>query len=82
MSQKGDYPGYSQPSFNPVGQNYVGQGGRTDEVTLGNKEYMAMGDNSPDSSDSRYWGPVPEENLVGPALFVYWPFLPHFGVIR
>ena len=52
------------------------------EIKLGGKQYMAMGDNSPDSSDSRYWGPVPEENLVGPALFVYWPFLPHFGVIR
>jgi len=52
------------------------------EIKLGGKQYMAMGDNSPDSSDSRYWGPVPEENLVGPALFVYWPFLPHFGIIR
>lgn len=51
-------------------------------VQLGDKQYMAMGDNSPESSDSRYWGPVPEQNLVGPALFVYWPFLPHFGLIR
>lgn len=53
-----------------------------DEIQLAPKKYMAMGDNSPESSDSRYWGPVPEENLVGPALFVYWPFLPHFGIIR
>lgn len=53
-----------------------------DEILLGRKNYMAMGDNSAESSDSRYWGPVPEENLVGPALFVYWPFLPHFGIIR
>ena len=44
--------------------------------------YFALGDNSYNSSDSRYWGPVPEENLVGRGLFVYWPFYPHFGIIR
>ncbi len=36
-------------------------------------EYFAMGDNSPRSSDGRYWGPIPQENLVGKAFFVYWP---------
>lgn len=44
--------------------------------------FFAMGDNSYNSFDSRYWGPVPEENLVGRGLFVYWPFYPHFGIIR
>jgi len=44
--------------------------------------YFAMGDNSYNSSDSRYWGPVPERNLVGRGLFVYWPFIPHWGFIR
>ena len=43
--------------------------------------YWAMGDNSAGSSDSRAWGPVPERNLVGPALFVYWPFAQHWGFI-
>jgi signal peptidase I len=44
--------------------------------------YFAMGDNSYNSSDSRYWGTVPEENIAGRGLFVYWPFLPHWGLIR
>jgi signal peptidase I len=44
--------------------------------------YFALGDNSYNSYDSRYWGPVPETNLVGRGLFVYWPFQPHWGLIR
>lgn len=35
--------------------------------------YLAFGDNSPTSNDSRDWGPVPADNLIGPALFVWWP---------
>ena len=45
-------------------------------------DYWSMGDNSGNSSDSRYWGPVPEPNLVGPALLVYWPFNSHWGRIK
>ena len=44
--------------------------------------FFALGDNSYNSYDSRYWGPVPDENLVGRGLFVYWPFNPHWGLIR
>jgi signal peptidase I len=34
--------------------------------------YFAMGDNRDDSSDSRYWGFVPRENIVGRPLLIYW----------
>ncbi len=36
--------------------------------------YFAMGDNRDDSLDSREWGFVPRENIIGRALMVYWSF--------
>lgn len=45
-------------------------------------QYVALGDNSYSSSDSRYWGVVPERNLVGPALFCYFPLGRNWGLIR
>ena len=68
------YKGYSQ------GQALLGTPERTFVIPL--HSYFAMGDNSYNSYDSRYWGPVPEENVVGRGLFVYWPFTRHWGFIR
>ena len=45
-----------------------------DSIHLASDEYFAMGDNTPNSLDGRYWGPVPRRNLLGPASMVYWPF--------
>ena len=53
-----------------------------DTYTLNPITISALGDNSYNSSDSRNWGPVPQRNIMGRGLLVYWPFGPHWGWIR
>ncbi len=43
------------------------------EFPLQQDEFFAMGDNSAKSRDSRSWGTVPRDLLIGKAFFVYWP---------
>lgn len=42
-------------------------------ITVPKGDYYMMGDNRPDSLDSRYWGPVPKAWLIGKAFLTYWP---------
>jgi signal peptidase I len=60
----------------PLDEPYVNGGphGRDfGERTLGADEYFMMGDNRGQSCDSREWGPVSRDDLIGPVFAVYWP---------
>jgi len=88
MSNQDGYRGYSNAAEHVYSSGQVAHSkmtylGTPDATfTVPEKQYFAMGDNSFHSSDSRDWGAVPQENLMGRGVFVYWPFNSHWGVIR
>ena len=43
------------------------------EITIPDDHYYMMGDNRGESADSREWGPVPKEWIIGKAFMTYWP---------
>ncbi|MDO8283805.1 MAG: signal peptidase I [Rhodoferax sp.] len=68
-----------RPAFVPGADNFVGRDGclySVEGVTCKVPEghYFMMGDNRDNSLDSRYWGFVPEKNIVGKAFFVWMNF--------
>jgi signal peptidase I len=42
-------------------------------ITVPHGDYFLMGDNRGNSDDSRYWGPVPRDWIIGQAIVSYWP---------
>jgi signal peptidase I len=59
----------------PLAEPYITVQDTSDmnQVVLKEKEYFVLGDNRRGSNDSRSWGPVPENLILGKVWIVYWP---------
>lgn len=75
--QEDGYPGYTEaPSDRSV---FLKPGG---SVNITPRNFFAMGDNSPDSADGRFWGFVPADDVIGRPFWVYFPFTRRWGLAR
>ncbi len=68
--QSGEYRGYKAEGNLSDGKSF--------NVPEGS--YFAMGDNSYNSFDSRYFGPVPKSFVIGKPVFIYYPFTSRWGL--
>jgi signal peptidase I len=51
-------------------------------MTVPPRAFLALGDNSANSQDGRFWGFVPEKDVIGRPLFIYYPISPRWGPSR
>lgn len=65
-----DESNYLAPDVKTYGGNFMSE---NEEVIVPENSYLTLGDNRNASSDSREWGFVPKEKLIGKSFFVYWP---------
>jgi signal peptidase I len=69
-----DFPqvDYIAPGEEPLWFKQQKQVVQQGELVVPNGQYFVMGDNRDMSLDSRYWGFVPRENIIGTPLLIYW----------
>ncbi|CAA6678233.1 MULTISPECIES: signal peptidase I [unclassified Lentimonas] len=69
-AREGEYSGYINHTLLAEGR----------KLKIPDDKFVALGDNSANSLDSRYWGFVPEKSVIGKAIFIYYPFTKRWGV--
>lgn len=79
--REGEYGGYFALEWDKHGDPHLDPSGLLGPLEkVPEAHYYAMGDNSQHSSDSRFWGYVPEHSVVGRALFIFYPFTHRWGL--
>ncbi|HEV2340140.1 MAG TPA: signal peptidase I [Patescibacteria group bacterium] len=65
-----DQSSFLKPDVKTFGGTFLREG---DTITVPQDEYFVMGDNRPYSSDSRDWGFVKSDEVIGESMLIYWP---------
>ena len=83
VTENGNVVTISYPNSNGIGtttetldQSYVAAANQMPEnfsITLSSDQYFVMGDNRANSYDSRYWGVLPREDIIGEPILRLWP---------
>jgi signal peptidase I len=73
-SYRDNFPADPNVSIYPPAQVMLEHDLKNGEVVVPPGHYFAMGDNRDQSLDSRYWGFVPRENIIGKPLIIYWSY--------
>ena len=72
-----NFPAVPASDYNnvtPEWQLLMKQNLQGDDLVVPPDSYFGMGDNRDVSYDSRYWGFIPKENVIGRPMFIYWSF--------
>jgi len=72
-----NFPAVPPSEFNNVAPNWqltLQSQIQGDDIVVPADSYFAMGDNRDVSYDSRFWGFIPRENVIGRPMFIYWSF--------
>jgi signal peptidase I len=73
-SYRDNFPSEPNSPVFPPAQRMLEHDVVNGEVVVPPGHYFAMGDNRDQSLDSRYWGFVPRENIIGKPLIIYWSY--------
>src|SRR5215510_14307531 len=73
-SYRDNFPGEPNVNLYAPAQEMLMNNVQNKEVVVPPGHYFAMGDNRDSSLDSRYWGFVPRENIIGKPLIIYWSY--------
>ncbi len=73
-SYRDNFPSEPNTPLFPPAQEMLEKNVKNGEVIVPQGFFFAMGDNRDQSLDSRYWGFVPRENIIGKPLIIYWSY--------